>query len=545
MPYEITKTGCPKGKPFGVRNKVTGEIKGCSETHADAVGHMRALYANEAKSKSHVKSAIKREHGIDFPPRDFAYVPDPARPSTWKLRLTEEPGKITVAQLQRAAMALSPRGFRGNRVELPPSALSSVKRRIRAEFRRLGVDESKIPQSVKSKNEEEFYFFKDASTEQLRWFAVYSNNFMDGDNPPETISEQSHLNFVDLVDQGIVDFPELWLWHVKGTAWGKADWVAYAHGFAMASGLVYPGYEHIAHNLKERGNNRVSHGMPEPLVRYDPSDPSTIIFHVTAEISPLPAGEEANSLTSFAILQQGESDMATKSSGLPQNKRSYLKEAGFSDEELELLDGTLRATSKAASDAGMQSKDASASEDEELDSEIEDLDTGDLEVEDQDADEVEAEAELEAEAEVEVETKEKMPAKKRKKKMDSEDGMSMKEANFVSRDEFTSAVSEVLKPLVGTIESLTKEVTMLKKEVDRLSEADEERLSHTKEVTPTLSLADIINGNIIGKDRAKVKADSKLAKDKPEEAPVSDRTPTPIGFVNDLIVANGSVSSDN
>lgn len=227
MPYEITRSGCPEGKPFAVRKK-GGEVIGCHNSEASAKRQMRALYANE--EKSHVKTAIKREHGIDYPPRDYAYVPDPLRPATWRLRLTEAPGKVSEMQLRRAAAALSPKGFRGNRVEIPGEALTSVKRRIRAEFRRLGVEENNIPQVVKAREEEEFFVYKDTATGLQRWFAIYSNNFRDDDHPSEIISEQSHLNFVDLVDQGIVDYPELWLWHTKGTAWGKADWVAYAHG---------------------------------------------------------------------------------------------------------------------------------------------------------------------------------------------------------------------------------------------------------------------------------------------------------------------------
>lgn len=258
------------------------------------------------KEKSLEKTAIKREHGMDFPPRDYAYVPDPMRPATWRLRLTEVPGEVSVLQLQRAAAALSPKGFQGNRLQLPGTALSSVKRRLLAEFRRLKVAEGKIPSSVKEVAEEEFMVWKDAKTGMTRWFSIYSNNFRDNDRPSEIISEQSQLNFVDLVDKGIVDYPELWLWHVKGTAWGKADWVAYSHGFAMASGLVYPGYEHIADNLAERGNLRVSHGMPKELLVRDPHNKSVILFHVTAEISPLPDWAAANMLTGFYVLGEGE-----------------------------------------------------------------------------------------------------------------------------------------------------------------------------------------------------------------------------------------------
>lgn len=92
----------------------------------------------------------KTEDGMEFPAEAYAYVPDPDTPSTWKLRLWETPEeKVTVAQLGRAAAALSPGGFRGNRVQLPDAAVEPVKRRIQAEYRKLGVEYDDMPESVK------------------------------------------------------------------------------------------------------------------------------------------------------------------------------------------------------------------------------------------------------------------------------------------------------------------------------------------------------------------------------------------------------------
>jgi FtsZ-binding cell division protein ZapB len=77
-------------------------------------------------------------------------VPDKEKPSTWKLRLWEDPEKkVTRAQLGKAAAALSPGGFRGNRVDIPSSDLPVVKRKIRAEYKKLNVDDKDIPKWVK------------------------------------------------------------------------------------------------------------------------------------------------------------------------------------------------------------------------------------------------------------------------------------------------------------------------------------------------------------------------------------------------------------
>ena len=58
------------------------------------------------------QAQMKTEGGVQYPATDFAYVPDPEKASTWKLRLSEtRPGNVTRAQLGRAAAAFSPGGF--------------------------------------------------------------------------------------------------------------------------------------------------------------------------------------------------------------------------------------------------------------------------------------------------------------------------------------------------------------------------------------------------------------------------------------------------
>lgn len=96
------------------------------------------------------QEATKTEDGVAFPMSAYAYTPEADTPSGWKLRLWETlESKVTRAQLGRAAAALSPGGFRGNRVRIPSDALSGVKRKIRSAYRRLGVDDEDIPRWVK------------------------------------------------------------------------------------------------------------------------------------------------------------------------------------------------------------------------------------------------------------------------------------------------------------------------------------------------------------------------------------------------------------
>jgi len=96
------------------------------------------------------EAATKTDGGQRFPAAAYAYVPDPEKSSTWKLRLWETPEKkITRAQLGRATAAFSPGGFRGQRVELPSGDIAKVKAKIRAAYRQLGVKTDEIPQWVR------------------------------------------------------------------------------------------------------------------------------------------------------------------------------------------------------------------------------------------------------------------------------------------------------------------------------------------------------------------------------------------------------------
>ena len=96
------------------------------------------------------QAVVKTEDGIKFPAAAYAYVPDAEKSTTWKLRLWEDlEKKVTRAQLGRAAAALSPGGFRGQKVGIPSADLSAVKRKIRAEYRKLDVEDEDIPRWVK------------------------------------------------------------------------------------------------------------------------------------------------------------------------------------------------------------------------------------------------------------------------------------------------------------------------------------------------------------------------------------------------------------
>lgn len=240
------------------------------------------------------QTPMKTEDGVKYPVSDYAYVLDPEKPSTWKLRMSEgQPGNITRTQLGRAAAAFSPGGFRGQKVDIPSGEVASVKARLRAAYKKAGVKDEDIPPAIKEKS---LMVYKSGDT--WRWAAIYSNAYRDRDNPPEIISKAAHQNFVKAVDAGEWSMPELLWWHVKGKPLGVADLVFWdeATNCAWAAGEFAS--KEIAEGIaasKERLG--VSHGMPVEHIKRSPDDPTVITDYRSVEISFLPSHVAANELT--------------------------------------------------------------------------------------------------------------------------------------------------------------------------------------------------------------------------------------------------------
>lgn len=163
-----------------------------------------------------------------------------------------------------------------------------------------------------------FFVWKETNG-AYRWLAAYSNKFRDDDHPPEILSDAAHKEFVEAVDTGQWPYPELWLWHVKGSVSGRADYVAYDGAFALASGTFDADKQEVAENLSRRDNLLTSHGMPVTEIQRDKEDGTVLTRYRTVEISVLPDFAAANRHTPFTIVK--EVDMA-----LPEPKRAFLAE---------------------------------------------------------------------------------------------------------------------------------------------------------------------------------------------------------------------------
>lgn len=111
----------------------------------------RALPPEMFNEYGEVSFATKTEGGRAFKSGDYAYVPDPDKPSTWKLRLTSTPGGDPDPRIVGAAVAALGKGFRGQKVQIPSDDLPKVKAKVRSAWLKANPDKSKedLPTVIK------------------------------------------------------------------------------------------------------------------------------------------------------------------------------------------------------------------------------------------------------------------------------------------------------------------------------------------------------------------------------------------------------------
>lgn len=269
------------------------------------------------------QEATKEVGGEQLGRGDFAFVPDAGDPSTWRVQISRH-GDTDVVLLGKALTELS---RHGGEYGMSEQQQRDVTDKIISHMDFIFTERGDPDGSNLS-------VWKEASG-GYRWSAVYSNNLLDQDNPPETILDQSHKAFTYLVKEGELPYPELWHWHIPGTRWGVADFLDYRDGFALAGGTVDPGCEKEAEALAGRTDIKVSHGMPTASIIRDPDDPSNILFHLTKEISDLPDYAAANQATTFRVESISKEASMPSIADVIKEKTEYLKGLGYSDAQLE------------------------------------------------------------------------------------------------------------------------------------------------------------------------------------------------------------------
>jgi hypothetical protein len=122
---------------------MSGTLELADTTPAGVGGFLRRVadrLAGEAVDKAADSFPFKNEGGEMYPASDYAYVPDPQKPTTWKLRLTSKPGGEPDAKIVGDAVAALGAGFRGNKVAIPTADLAGVKATVRAAWKKANPD---------------------------------------------------------------------------------------------------------------------------------------------------------------------------------------------------------------------------------------------------------------------------------------------------------------------------------------------------------------------------------------------------------------------
>jgi hypothetical protein len=329
-----------------------------------------------------------------------------------------------------------------------------------------------------------------------RWIARYSNNIRDNDNPSEIISAKSHKRFDQLVKAGVVEPPELWIWHEKNWHIGQAEWTAVdevkGYTFTVAGGYILPEFQHLAPQLSAQCKDMlVSHGMPKWSVKRDKDDASIIVEHITKEISLLPSWAAANPFTGIVISK--EHDMAFSEA----DKARLMEKHNVSSELLEEISRMNAGDVEKAATLELETKgikEATAVEE-----------TPDV-VQLADGSQVEVE-------EVVEET-------------DATD--------FVLPQEIVTTLEAVMKSVMVLNEKFDKEITLLKSKLVDLEQTEENRVAVKAATTPLASLASMMVSSVIGDESVRVDGRTTLAKSKPVETPAGDRH-TGIPMIDEFI----------
>lgn len=475
MPYELAGN-C-------VMKKGGGKVK-CHKTHAEAVAHMKALYANVEDAKDWPDNKLLMV-AKNFDPEsvpadidekcwpyqgDYVYVP-------WGITTFADLEQSEMAQEQAEEIRETTNKFKG----LVDNIVGSwdIKDKAAAINKLASEFAAKIKSpKVEKEAEPEMVVWKDA-VGQWRWKGVYSNKFKDRDK--EILSEKAHENFAKMIDLEIVPAPELWIWHTPQASIGKAErvWYDKETGLAHSEGIFNPGSEAIAESLSTRTDLGMSHGMPISKVIRNAEDPSIFDAYVSREVSVLPKSFAANLLTEFSVGQGEELKMS-----MSDDKKKFLREVGYSDETID-REFAVKATEEPI------------------------VEKNDVVIEEK-KEEIVEEVKTEVVEEVKEEVKEEVAPVVEEPKVEAEKDYYSKQETF----EALSGVVNSVKELQGLVTSLTEEVKAFKV----APVVEQKDLKDALGVTPPASLTELLSKSATVAPETKVDGRTKLGQDAPEGA---------------------------
>jgi hypothetical protein len=180
-----------------------------------------------------------------------------------------------------------------------------------------------------------------------KWVSFYTNNFED--KTGQIFSEKAHDQYIEWLDKGLIPYPELWYWHIPGTKHGQAEWIGREGHIVIAAGSFdNTPMADLFRKEYNRNPHRTSHTYGAPKGGHADG---VYQAYFTVEISPLPAGKEANAITTFMEVKEMPitpekrdklaailgPELASKTLGDAEQVSKKLEEAGFKFKEAETV----------------------------------------------------------------------------------------------------------------------------------------------------------------------------------------------------------------
>lgn len=170
---------------------------------------------------------------------------------------------------------------------------------------------------------------------RLRYYAIASNNYEDRGGL--IFTEAGQRKYVEFVER-TGKYPELWVFHARGTRFGQADKVFWLDPhIQFTTGLIDPGKEDLAQKLAGMRDLGMSHGYVGKHVEL-PDGTIEVPEFVQFEQSVLPHKAAANFGTYFGLLG-GARDLEEGVPRFTQEQRDFLISVGETPERVDQIEG--------------------------------------------------------------------------------------------------------------------------------------------------------------------------------------------------------------
>lgn len=299
MPYQLSGN-CVK--------KTSGETVKCHKTGAEAVAHLRALYANVEDAKES-RMLTPKEFVTKFKvqEKDFSY----AQAETWGVSDAASAFSYLMSVV-RSEIAMQEADDAKEILSMMQNLLSFMNDQI--DEMRGAIDESAMEDMVMYKDAQSQFLTTKESDGKYRWTMITGSAFQDRDG--EIISTKAFECDCDEMEL-TGDYGELLWWHCDGTQHatdkearpyiplGDCDTSFVYEKLNIESGTYYDNQigEHFETHSKEFGASKSFYHRED-----EPNEEGVYTFIRTKERSLLPRTKEANLLT--RLFGQKEKEMA-------------------------------------------------------------------------------------------------------------------------------------------------------------------------------------------------------------------------------------------